>query len=190
MNDLSVSVSAAGGPVPPGRAARGAGQGHRARPEFLLRRAPRAEEHQPDARRQPRHRLHRPVRLRQVDAAADLQPDVRPLSGPARHRAVDAGPDQHPRPQARPQSAARPGRHGVPEADAVPDDDLREHRLRHPPLREDLEVRDGRPGREGAARRRAVERGQGQAQRHRASACPAASSSGSASPAPSRCGPR
>ena len=41
---------------------------------------------------------------------------------------------QHPRPQARPQSAARPGRHGVPEADAVPDDDLREHRLRHPPL--------------------------------------------------------
>jgi phosphate transport system ATP-binding protein len=27
-----------------------------------------------------------------------------------------------------------PGRHGVPEADAVPDDDLREHRLRHSPL--------------------------------------------------------
>ena len=52
------------------------------------------------------------------------------------------------------------------------------------------EVRDGRPGREGAARRRAVERGQGQAQRQRAVACPAASSSGSASPAPSRCGPR
>ncbi len=29
------------------------------------------------------------------------------------------------------QSAARQGRHGVPEADAVPDDHLREHRLRH-----------------------------------------------------------
>ena len=29
-----------------------------------------------------------------------------------------------------------PRRHGVPEADAIPDDDLRQHRLRHPPLRE------------------------------------------------------
>jgi ABC-type phosphate transport system ATPase subunit len=28
----------------------------------------------------------------------------------------------------------RAGRHGVPEADAVPDDDLRQRRLRHPPL--------------------------------------------------------
>ena len=35
-----------------------------------------------------------------------------------------------------PQPAARAHRHGVPEADAVPDDDLREHRLRHPALRE------------------------------------------------------
>ena len=34
------------------------------------------------------------------------------------------------------QPAARPHRHGVPEADAVPDVDLREHRLRHPALRE------------------------------------------------------
>ena len=32
-------------------------------------------------------------------------------------------------------AAARPRRHGVPEADAVPDVDLREHRLRHPALR-------------------------------------------------------
>ena len=32
--------------------------------------------------------------------------------------------------------ASRPRRHGVPEADAVPDVDLRQHRLRHPPLRE------------------------------------------------------
>ncbi len=67
-------------------AAGGPGQGHRAQPELLLRREPRAEEHQPDARHQSRHRLHRPVRLRQVDVAADLQPDVRPLSGPARGR--------------------------------------------------------------------------------------------------------
>jgi ABC-type cobalamin/Fe3+-siderophores transport system ATPase subunit len=31
---------------------------------------------------------------------------------------------------------AQQGRHGVPEAGAVPDDDLRERRLRHPPSRE------------------------------------------------------
>ena len=34
------------------------------------------------------------------------------------------------------QPAARQGRHGVPEADAVPDVDLRQHRLRRPPLRD------------------------------------------------------
>jgi phosphate transport system ATP-binding protein len=32
--------------------------------------------------------------------------------------------------------AALARRHGLPEADAVPDVDLREHRLRHPPLRD------------------------------------------------------
>ena len=53
-------------------------------------------------------------------------------------------------PEARPEPAARAGRHGVPEADAVSDDDLREHRLRRPPLRKDLQVGNGRPGREGA----------------------------------------
>ena len=39
-------------------------------------------------------------------------------------------------PQAGPQPAARARRHGVPEADAVPDVDLRQHRLRHPALRD------------------------------------------------------
>ena len=66
--------------------------------------------------------------LRIFNRMYDLYP------GPARHRSADARPDQHPRPQARSQSAAGAGRHGVPEADAVPDDDLRKHRLRHPPL--------------------------------------------------------
>ena len=80
--------------------------------------------------------LHRPVRLRQVDAAARPQPDVRPLSEPARRRRRDARRREHPVAQAGPQPAARAHRHGVPEADAVPDVDLREHRLRHPALRE------------------------------------------------------
>ncbi len=37
-------------------------------------------------------------------------------------------------PGPRPQPPARAGRHGVPEADAVSDDDLRQHRLRNSPL--------------------------------------------------------
>jgi hypothetical protein len=83
------------------------------------------------------------------------------------------------------QSAARPHRHGVPEADAVPDVDLREHRLRHPALREAAARRVDARVETGAAPRRAVGRGQGQAQRQRLSLS-AASSSGSASPAPWR----
>ena len=57
-------------------------------------------------------------------------------------------------PQAGPQPAARPHRHGVPEADAVPDDDLREHRLRHPALRALSRAEMDEPGRAGAARAR------------------------------------
>ena len=51
------------------------------RAQLLLRRFPGAEEHQPAGPRQEGHRAHRPVRLRQVDAAALLQPDARPVSG-------------------------------------------------------------------------------------------------------------
>ena len=61
------------------------------------------------------------------------------------------------------QPAARAHRHGVPEADAVPDVDLRERRLRHPALREAAARRGRCARRVGAAPRRAVGRGQGQA---------------------------
>ena len=111
--------------------------------------------------------LHRPVGLRQVDAAARPQPHVRPLSQPARRGRGAVRRREHPLAQAGSQPAARPHRHGVPEADAVPDVDLREHRLRHPALREAAASRAGRPGRDRAAPRRAVGRGQGQAQRQR-----------------------
>ena len=60
--------------------------------------------------------------------------------------------------------AALAHRHGVPEADALPDVDLRQCRLRHPPLREAAEVRARRPRRGRAAPLRALGRGQGQAQ--------------------------
>ena len=53
------------------------------------------------AARQDGHRLHRPVGLRQVHAAAHLQPHLRPLSGPEGHRRGAARRPQHPRPAAR-----------------------------------------------------------------------------------------
>ena len=89
---------------------------------------PGAEEHQPDALREQGDRVHRPVGLRQVHAAARAQPHVRPLSRPARDRRGPARRREHPLAQAGSQPAARAHRHGVPEADAVPDVDLREHR--------------------------------------------------------------
>ena len=64
--------------------------------------------------------------LRILNRMYDLYPE------PARHRPRDARQRGHSLAVAGSQSAARQGRHGVPEADAVPDDDLREHRLRHP----------------------------------------------------------
>jgi phosphate transport system ATP-binding protein len=59
------------------------------------------------------------------------------------------------------------GRHGVPEADAVPDVDLRQHRLRREAVREAVALGDGRPRRVGADQGRAVERSQGQAEPER-----------------------
>jgi energy-coupling factor transporter ATP-binding protein EcfA2 len=47
------------------------------------------------------HRVHRPVGLRQVHAAAHLQPHVRALSRPARRGRDPARRREHPRPQAR-----------------------------------------------------------------------------------------
>ena len=75
---------------------------------------------------------------------------------------------EHPRPGPGSQSAARARRHGVPEADAVSDVDLREHRVRRPPLRAHLARRPRPAGRIGAAPRRDLGRGQGQAACQRA----------------------
>ena len=72
--------------VPPERAGATGGAPRHApkivdpQPELLLRRLPGAEEHQPRRPRAAGHRVHRPVGLRQVDAAAHLQPHVRALS--------------------------------------------------------------------------------------------------------------
>ncbi len=66
--------------------------------------------------------------LRILNRMYDLYPNQRATG----HVRLDG--DDILSPVAGPQSAARQGRHGVPEADAVPDDDLRKHRLRHPAL--------------------------------------------------------
>jgi hypothetical protein len=79
------------------------------------------------------HRLHRPVGLRQVDLPALPQPDERhdPV-GARRGRSSTARTSPRSSDGRRP--AARPRRHGVPEAQPVPQVDLRERRLRpaHP----------------------------------------------------------
>ena len=79
--------------------------------------------------------------LRVLNRMYDLYPNQRAegevlLDG---ENILDAGPG--------PQSAARASRHGVPEADAVSDVDLRQHRLRHPALRKAAQIRARRPRR-------------------------------------------
>ena len=70
-------------------------------------------------------------------------------------------------PARRPQRLALARRHGVPEADALSDVDLRQHRLRHSALREALAHRPGR-ARRGALRGAALwDEVQGQAAHQR-----------------------
>ncbi|CAG9192655.1 hypothetical protein BVI1335_1140028 [Burkholderia vietnamiensis] len=153
------------GKRPPARAVEREDRGQQ--PQFLLQQVPRAEEHQPAHSRREGHGVHRPVGLRQVDAAAHLQQDVRALSGAARRRRDPDGRREPADHQARHFAAACAHRHGVPEADAVPDVDLRQHRVRREDVREAHALGDGRPRRMGADQSRAVERSQGQAEPER-----------------------
>ncbi len=111
------------------------------------------------------HRPDRPLRVRQVDPAALPQPDERP--GPRRPgRGQDHLPRRRPlRPGRRCHRGPPPGRHGLPEAQPVPQVDLRQHRLR--PARARPQGQHGRRRRGGADPGRAVGRGQGQAQAER-----------------------
>ena len=123
MNELSVSMSAAGGPVPsvvlpdppPEVTARGL--------NFYYGEHHALKNMEPDAGHQ-RVTAYRAVRcgkstlLRGFNRMYEFIPGQRATG----QVMLDSG--QHPRSQARPQSAAGARRHGVPEADAVPDDDL------------------------------------------------------------------
>ncbi|CAF0894699.1 unnamed protein product [Rotaria sp. Silwood1] len=138
-----------------------------AQPELLLRQLPRAEERQPRHSREQGHRLHRPVGLRQVHAAAHAEPHVRALPRTARRRRDPAGRRKHPREQGRRLVDPRQGRHGLPEAHALPDVHLRQHRVRREAVRDAATCGDGRACRVGPEEGRAVDRGEGQAQPER-----------------------
>jgi phosphate transport system ATP-binding protein len=76
-------------------------------------------------------------------------------------------------------TSCAPDRHGVPEAHPLPDDHLREHRLRRAPAREAVARRRWTSVSMGAVARRHLGRGEGPAAHLPRSASPAASSSGS-----------
>ena len=76
-----------------------------------------------------RHRVHRPVRLREVDLPADPQPDARGDPRRSGQRQGDARRRGPLRPRRRPGERPPHRRHGVPEGEPVPDDvDLRQRR--------------------------------------------------------------
>ena len=131
----------------------------------LLRQLPRRPG-QPRADREGEdHRLHRSVRLRQEHGAALAQPHERPDPGlPLR------GPRPLPR-QGRLRRERRSGRgaplhrHGLPAAQPVLDEHLRQRGLRPPA--QPLQGHDRRAGRAGPAAGGPVGRGQGQAEEQR-----------------------
>ena len=133
------------------------------------------------------HRPDRPLGLRQVDLPALPQPDERPHP---RHQGRRHAPLPRPGPllvRRRRGGRAPAYRHGLPEAQPVPQVDQGQHRLRPQGQRHEGQRRQDRGG---AAPRRPLGRGQGQAQAGRLRAVRAASSSGSASRAPSPSSPR
>ena len=76
------------------------------------------------------HRVHRPVRVRQDHGAALPQPDERPHPRCPR-RGRGHLPRRRPvRPRVSATAGAPPHRHGVPEAEPVPEEHLRQRRLR------------------------------------------------------------
>ena len=151
-----------------------------------------------DRRRLDRHpdrardRVHRPVGLRQVDLPARAQPHERHHRQSARvEGAIELDGEDIYRSRHGRGAAARPRRHGVPEAQPVPQVDLRERRLRpaHPrPRRQQGRARRDR--RDARCAAPACGTRSRTASPNRAPASPAASSSACASPAPSRSIPK
>ena len=148
---------------------------------LLLRLVPRGEGRLDRRPAAGDHRAHRAVGLRQVHAAAVDQPDERPDPGHPRRGPGPVPRRQPVRPGRRPGRGPAADRHGLPEAEPVPEVDLRQRRLR---------AADRRlQGQHGRARRVQPAPGRASGTRSRTSSsspawrCPAASSSACASPA-------
>ena len=111
-------------------------------------------------------RVHRAVRLRQEHVPALPEPDER-LDHRLQARWRAALPRPRPvRPGGQPRRGPPPHRDGLPEAEPVPEVDLRQRRVGREEPRD--EGRPRRARRAGAAQRGAVGRGQGPAQGERA----------------------
>ncbi len=132
----------------------------------LLRQLPRRPRQPRADRARQDHGLHRALGMRQEHRAAQPQPHERPDPGlPLR------GPRPVPRPgRLRARGGSRRGapvhRHGLPAAQPVLDEHLRQRGLRAPP--QPLPRQRRRAGRAGPAAGGALGRGQGQAQEQRA----------------------
>src|SRR5262249_26457280 len=99
-------------------------ESHYPRPQFLLRRIQGFKIDQPAALPEQGDGFYRTFGVRQIDLAARPQPDVRPLSAPARHRRSFGRWREHSFDSDGSESAARAHRHGVSETDAVSNVDL------------------------------------------------------------------
>ena len=153
----------------------------------LLRRQPRDPEGQSRHRPQRGHRADRSVGLRQVDVHSLPEPHERHDRVGSHHGRHHARRREHLRAAHGRRDAARARRHGVPEAESVPEVRLRQRRVRaaHPRAR----ARSRRARRDRAEEPRArgaLDRGQGSARGAGHRVYRAASSSGSASRARSR----
>ena len=84
----------------------------------------------PRHRREGDHRVHRAVRMRQDHGAALPQPHARHHAGRAGARIRDVPRREPVRIEGRRRRGAPPDRHGVPEAQPVPEDDLRQRGVR------------------------------------------------------------
>ncbi len=126
-------------------------QDESARPELLLRQVPGAEEHQP---RDPEKKVTafigpsgcgKSTLLRVFNRMFELYPEQRAEGE------VNVDGENILTSKEDVALVTRQDRHGVPEADAVSDVDLRQHRFRREAVRESVEGRHGRPCRVGAA---------------------------------------
>ena len=134
----------------------------------LLRRLPRGSEHHAPDLSQPDHRAHRAFGVRQDDVHPLPESDERPHRGRARGGHAPVPRRRSVRRVRRPRRGPQADRHGVPEAEPVPQVDLRQHLVRS----EDrwVQGQHGRPRRGVAAPCGAVGRGEGQAEGVRARA--------------------